>query len=93
MLRYTPVNLAPVPRLRTAPLGDVTPLKPQPPASFPVPSWGVNLLIVGTGTTMAVLGFPHRKKVVGELLVEVGAGMAAIGLIFGILDIAGFTRP
>ena len=93
MLRYPAVNLIPVVQRVMPILGDVTPIKPQAPPSFLLPSWGVNLLIVGTGTTMAVLGFPHRKKVVGELLVEVGAGMAAIGLIFGILDITGFTRP
>jgi hypothetical protein len=91
MLSYAPVNLIPAPRLAIVPaLGDVTPVKPQAPPGLP--SWGVNLAIMGTGVAMALLAYPYKKKPVGDLLVHAGGSIAGIGLIFTILDASGF-RP
>jgi hypothetical protein len=91
MLRYAPVNLIPALRRSIAPMmGDLTPLKPEPPAGLP--SWGVNLVIMGTGVAMALVAYPYKKKPVGDLLVHAGGSIAGIGLIFTILDASGF-RP
>lgn len=83
MIPYSPVSLKPL-------LGQLTPQKPQAPVG--IPSWGVNLLIIGTGIALGIGAYPYRKKPVGDLLVHAGGGMAGIGFIFAILDLAGF-RP
>lgn len=89
MLRYTPVNLIPV--LRPAPrIGDITPVKPQAPSG--IPSWGVNLAIMGTGAVVGLVAYPYKKKPLGDLLVHAGGSIFGIGIIFTILDLAGF-RP
>jgi len=88
MIRYVPVNLAPLP-LPVAPvMGQLTPVKPQAPSG--IPSWGVNLIIIGTGVALGIGAYPYRRKPVGDLLVHAGGGMAGIGIIFSILDLTGF---
>lgn len=86
MIRYAPVNLI----RQVAPLGDITPMKPAPPAGFP--SWGTNLIIMASGIGIGLVAYPYKKKPVGDLLVHAGGSIAGIGLIFTILDFAGF-RP
>jgi hypothetical protein len=90
MLRYTPVNLIASPSPVVRMIGQLTPQKPEPPSGMP--SWGVNLLIIGTGVALGIGAYPYRRKPVGDLLVHAGGGMAGIGLIFAILDLVGFRR-
>jgi len=91
MLRYTPANLIPVARpLPIRMIGQLTPTPPKPPESVKIPSWGVNLIIIGSGVAIGVGAYPYRRKPVGDLLVHAGGGMAGIGLIFMILDLIGF---
>jgi hypothetical protein len=90
MLRYAPVNLTPILRPLPRAIGDVTPVKPQAPSGLP--SWGVNLAIMGAGVVIGLASYPYKKKPLGDLLVHAGGSIAGIGLIFTILDFTGF-RP
>ena len=85
MIRYAPVNLI----RSVAPLGaDLTPSHPTPPSG--IPSWGTNLIIMASGIGIGLAAYPYKKKPFGDLLVHAGGSIAGIGLIFTILDFAGF---
>lgn len=86
MIRYAPVNLI----RQVSPLGQLTPTKPVPPSG--IPSWGTNLIIMASGIGIGLAAYPFKKKALGDLLVHAGGSIAGIGLIFTILDVAGF-RP